>query len=972
MVPTLAEHSGAIVERERVTGFWVFWCEARERRIVYLMAIEDRVLLLSERIGAQRFDALLSRLDNLGAVGDGERLLRSSEFFRHLVERQIDWLEHEAQLEANTIDYITEAHPSWRDTLQGAEAALTSSLRVLRQRAMLHILWRSFTQTTTGLDETLVAMSHLADFVIRVATRFAEAEVGARFGEPIGDESQARQHLIVVGMGKLGGQELNLSSDIDIIFVYDEPGVTKGGRSSTSNQEFFTRVARLVIKLINSVTHEGRVFRVDTRLRPFGDSGALVASYPSLENYYQQHGRDWERYALLKSRCITGHSEQTQAFQQLARRFVYRRYTDFSVIDGLRDMKALIDSERVSKDLTNDVKRGPGGIREAEFVVQSHQLTHGGRIPTIQTINFQASSSALAKEQCVPQELASRLTGSYRHLRQVEHGIQALRDEQTHSIPEASDARENLRQMLGYDSWSELHDETEAHRAAIAREFDALLSEPGDATRLIVGIGSDSPSLDFSVIRALSLAHEDDMAAAVSNFIAETRFRVLDPEGVRRLQKVLPLILKAVDNQEDPEQLLSRLFPIVTAVLKRSAYLVLLSENPLALDRLVNLVSRSEPIAQKLLASPELLDELLFPERLLNIPSKDEIRGLLNSTLEHVHPADLESAMQLLRRFKDAIVFRVACSELEGAISLMKVSDNLSFLAEVIVERAVDIAYGQLVERHGDPAPDAAFCVMAYGKLGGLELSYESDLDLVFVASGENGVTSGAKPIDHQQFFTRLAQRVIHILSTNMMGGRLYEVDLRLRPNGDSGLLVTSVKALDRYLHHDAWTWEHQALVRARVIAGQSDLVAQVEALRVDVLSMSRDDALLADEVTSMRRKMRDHSPIAGDVSHRVALKYERGGIVDIEFVVQYLVLKYAAQFPDMGRWSDVVRIVEALETCQILSESDANRLKEAYLGLRSSVHRAAMSHATDSDVIHADELMKQASTVCARLLPNL
>ena len=936
------------------------------------MVVEDQIQLMSQRMGAQRFERLISRLDDCGTAGDARRLLGSSEFFRGLVERQIDWVESDAKLEASTIDYITAAHERSAATLQPTEATLTSSLRVLRQRAMLHILWRSFTQKDTGLDETLVAMSDLADFVIREAAQFAQAQVGARFGKPIGEESQTHQHLIVVGMGKLGGRELNLSSDIDIIFVYDEPGVTEGGRSSTSNQEFFTRVAQLVIKLIDSVTHDGRVFRVDTRLRPFGDSGALVASYPSLENYYQQHGRDWERYALLKSRCITGTSEQTRAFQQLARRFVYRRYTDFSVIEGLRDMKALIDAERVSKDLASDVKRGPGGIREAEFVVQSHQLTHGGRIPAIQTINFQTSALALAKEQCVPQPVVSTLTSAYRHLRQVEHGIQALRDEQIHAIPEASDAQENLRRLLGCGSWAELRDQTEVHRTAIATEFDALLNEPGYETRLIVGIDSDAPSLDMSVVMGLSLDREGEIVAVVSDFIAQTRFRVLDPEGVRRLQKVLPLILKAVDDQDDVEPVLKRLLSIVTAVLKRSAYLVLLGENPLALARLVNLVSRSEPIAQKLLDSPELLDELLFPERLLSIPSKDEIRDLLNSTLEHIDPDDLESAMQLLRRFKETIVFRVACSELEGAISLMKVSDNLSFLAEVIVERAVAIAYGQLVERHGEPSGDAGFCVMAYGKLGGLELSYESDLDLVFVSAGDNGTTAGAKPIDNQRFFTRLAQRVIHILSTNMMGGRLYEVDLRLRPNGDSGLVVTSLQALERYLKHDAWTWEHQALVRARVVAGGLELVTQVEALRVEVLSTGRDDVSLADDVTAMRQKMRDHSPAVGDVSHRVALKYGRGGIVDIEFVVQYLVLKHAAHYPDVGRWSDVVRILEALEACRILSSSDANSLKEAYLGLRSSVHRAAVSNASDSDSVETDELMKQASAVCTRLLPNL
>ena len=351
------------------------------------MSVEDQIALLTQRVGVDRFNRLVSGLDQVATRGDAERLLRASAFFRALFERQIDWLEHEADLTKSALSAIFTDFDARLDPTR-SEAAISADLRVLRQRAMLHIVWRSFT-SQSGLDETLAAMSALADFVIKVAVRVANTEVTQRFGQPIGDDTGSVQGLIVIGMGKLGGRELNLSSDIDIIFAYDESGSTQGGRSSTSNQEFFTRVAQRVIRLIDTVTQEGRVFRVDTRLRPFGESGALVASYQSLENYYQQHGRDWERYALLKARCITGTLEQTRAFEQLAQQFVYRRYTDFSVIDGLRDMKALIDAERVSKGLSSDIKRGPGGIREAEFVVQSHQLVRGGRIPAIQKVGFQ-------------------------------------------------------------------------------------------------------------------------------------------------------------------------------------------------------------------------------------------------------------------------------------------------------------------------------------------------------------------------------------------------------------------------------------------------------------------------------------------------------------------------------------------------------------------------------------------------------
>ncbi|MDB3934070.1 bifunctional [glutamate--ammonia ligase]-adenylyl-L-tyrosine phosphorylase/[glutamate--ammonia-ligase] adenylyltransferase, partial [Luminiphilus sp.] len=542
------------------------------------MSVEDQIALLTQRVGVDRFNRLVSGLDQVATRGDAERLLRASAFFRALFERQIDWLEHEADLTKSALSAIFTDFDARLDPTR-SEAAISADLRVLRQRAMLHIVWRSFT-SQSGLDETLAAMSALADFVIKVAVRVANTEVTQRFGQPIGDDTGSVQGLIVIGMGKLGGRELNLSSDIDIIFAYDESGSTQGGRSSTSNQEFFTRVAQRVIRLIDTVTQEGRVFRVDTRLRPFGESGALVASYQSLENYYQQHGRDWERYALLKARCITGTLEQTRAFEQLAQQFVYRRYTDFSVIDGLRDMKALIDAERVSKGLSSDIKRGPGGIREAEFVVQSHQLVRGGRIPAIQKAGFQEAAEALSEAECLAHESAQTLLEQYRYLRQVEHAIQALRDEQTHAIPETDEARSGLCLLLRYDSWDAFYTECQRSRTIIATAFDALLETTSEHSQLIVGIDTEAPALDLNALKALQVVSEQDLAAQMTLFVAETRFRVMEPEGSRRLQKTLPLIVKVVDRYSDPAQVLQRVLAIVTSVLKRSAYLVLLSENP--------------------------------------------------------------------------------------------------------------------------------------------------------------------------------------------------------------------------------------------------------------------------------------------------------------------------------------------------------------------------------------------------------
>ena len=938
----------------------------------------DQLGLLANRLGNERYQRLIAQLDatlesatpDTTSESTACRMLAASEFFRTLAERQIDWLEEEADLRQPTIDLLLESVDPESLGEQGEQEVLRS-LRILRQRAMLHIVWRSFT-SDNGLNETLAAMTTLADFIIRCAVSYAEKAVSKRYGEAIGDDTGAVQKLIVVGMGKLGGSELNLSSDIDIMFIYDEPGTTQGSRSSTSNQEYFTRIAQTVIRLIDSVTVDGRVFRVDTRLRPFGDSGALVASYTSLENYYQQHGRDWERYALLKARCITGPPDQVRPFQQLARQFVYRRYTDFGVIDGLRDMKALIDTERVAKGLVHDVKRGKGGIREAEFIVQSHQLVRGGRVPTLQQVGFREALSSLVQEQCLEPNVAATLNHHYRQLRQLEHGVQALRDEQTHSLPMEPPSQALLCQLLGYQHWDHLFEVYQASCSFIGDEFDRLLGESESKPTLILGMDTETPTLDRAALVDLKLSSLEAIVDELNVFVSQARLRAMDTEASQRLQKLLPLLVKEVDLHQNVNATLERVLSIVSATLKRSAYLSLLTENPQALSRLVELVARSQPIADKLRESPELLDELLFPKRLFTVPSKEDIRALLENATSQLDPDDLEGIMHELRRFKDAVVFRVAVSELEGSIPLMKVSDNLSFLAEVIVEKAVEVAYGQLTGKYGKPSGAADFCVLAYGKLGGIELSYESDLDLVFVSSGEEGVTTGAKVIEHQRFFTRLAQRVVHILSTTMMGGRLYEVDLRLRPNGDSGLLVTSFPALKKYLEFDAWTWEHQALVRARVVAGGSALVKKVEELRAEVLSQHRDDAALANDVTSMRHKMRDHQADVGAKSKQIDLKYGRGGIVDIEFVVQYLVLKHAASHPQICRWSDVVRILDSLEVAGILSKDNANSLRDAYLQLRAATHRIAMSYDTDDDLALATESMVSVGASCANLLPNL
>ncbi|MEE4204198.1 MAG: bifunctional [glutamate--ammonia ligase]-adenylyl-L-tyrosine phosphorylase/[glutamate--ammonia-ligase] adenylyltransferase [Halieaceae bacterium] len=902
---------------------------------------------IERRAGEAAVTQLRQALDNAGLAAEFEQLLACSTFFAEQVAREFDWVL--AELNAETLlagrDWDAE---DWLDSVNAAtadagdEKQYMAALRRFRQRQMLRLVWRDFTRRA-ALESTLVDVSALADACIRSTVAFATAQLAPRWGQPIGAESGRVQPLVVLAMGKLGASELNLSSDIDLIFAYPEGGHTEGGRSSTSNQEYFIRLGQTVIRLLDAHTADGFVFRVDMRLRPYGDSGALVGSYAALELYYQEQGREWERYAMIKARPVTGEAVDVQPLHQMIRAFVYRRYTDFSVVESLREMKAMISAETRRLNLGDDIKRGSGGIREIEFIVQSLQLIHGGRIPELRHRELNVVLDQLVAADLFPVAAVSELRSAYRFLRNLEHALQGMADQQTQTLPGEPLARLKLALIMGLPDWATLEAQLTAHRTVVANHFASLVAVPDEH--------SDQPEaltfagLDQQSMTALGFADAAGSWGELQALLVSSRVQAVAGEGRVRLERFLPRLVEAAGAAIDPDRALRACLPFVAAVCRRSAYLVLLEENPQALASLVDLAGRSSWLADKLAARPELVDELLYPERLHSAPDRSEMRSLVQQQLLRVPEDDLEEQMAALGRIKDAVVLRVAASELLGELPTMKVSDNLTFLAEVLVEQAIHIARVELVRRHGEPqAEGAGFAVMGYGKLGGIELSYGSDLDLVFVYDGADGQTAGPRMIDNARFYTRLAQRVVHVLSTTMLAGRLYEVDLRLRPNGDSGLVATTLAALKKYQLESAWTWEHQALVRARPIAGDAHLLDALTALRGEVIAAPRDTEVLAEDVVKMRLKMLQQSAqrrVAND--DEFDLKLAPGGIVDIEFVVQYLVLAHAAQHPEIGQWSDVVRILESLERAGLMPADDADALRAAYLAFRGEVHLCAL-----------------------------
>ncbi|NUW73688.1 bifunctional [glutamate--ammonia ligase]-adenylyl-L-tyrosine phosphorylase/[glutamate--ammonia-ligase] adenylyltransferase [Vibrio mediterranei] len=835
-------------------------------------------------------------------------------------------------------------------------------LRRFRNREMTYIAWRDFT-SDWSLEQSLHHLSMLAEAMIFETYQWQYKACCLEWGTPCNAEGEA-QPMLIIGMGKLGGGELNFSSDIDLIFTYPENGETQGTRRSIANAQFFTRLGQRIIKALDQQTFDGFCYRVDMRLRPFGESGPLVMSYAALEDYYQEQGRDWERYAMVKARVMGSEMyPQYQELRKMLRPFVFRRYIDFSAIQSLRRMKSMISSEVRRRGLGNNIKLGPGGIREVEFIAQVFQLIRGGREPSLRGRGLLETLDAIDTLSLLESENVQQLRSAYCFLRRLENLLQAMADKQTQTLPDKPCDQLKLACAMQFESWSAMIQATELHMLNVHQVFANLIGEDEDeedANPIAKHFHelwdmADRPEvIEHLLEHDLHVENPANKQKTIQQFKADLAKKTLGPRGREVLNRLMPKVFSAIYAHKDAEFGLSRVLHVLHRIVTRTTYLELLDEHPAALVQLVRLCTASPMISEQLGRYPILLDELLDPAHLYNPVPLESYKTELRDYLARIPEEDMEQQMEALRQFKQTCILRIAAADIAGVLPVMKVSDHLTYLAEAIVEAGINQAWQQMAAKYGEPTHlkdrgSKGFAVIGYGKVGGWELGYNSDLDIVFMHDCPvSAYTDGKKDIDGRQFYLRLAQRIIHIFSTRTASGILYEVDTRLRPSGASGLLVSPTDAFDEYQHNDAWTWEHQALVRARMIYGDAFLQHAFENTRDDVLRTARDELTLKQQVVDMREKMRDH--LGGKKAGRFMLKQDAGGITDIEFLAQYLVLQYSHDKPKLTRWSDNVRIFESMMSQGVMEEEQAMALTHAYTTLRDEIHHRNLLN-LDADV---------------------
>lgn len=882
------------------------------------------------------------------------RLVACSEFAGNTVAREWPWFrgvlaKPGAAPELHFDLSVGDAHPE----------GLKSRLRRFRNQRLLHILWREITGRA-GTGATLESLSKLADDLVAASVQSAEARLRERCGR-VRDDAGNEQRVIVVAMGKLGGCELNFSSDVDLIFLYSGDGESDGERR-LSAQEYFTRLSRQVVSMLEEVTADGFVYRIDTRLRPFGDSGPPVVSFSALESYLLRHGRSWERYAYVKARVIgrEGPGSKDPAAAELMadiiEPFVYRRYLDYGVFESLREMKALIAAEARKRQLATNIKLGPGGIREIEFIAQSLQLVRGGGDRNLRTTGLQPALRHLAKTRGLSAAAAAELATAYLFLRRVENALQAMRDQQTHELPEDPADRARLALALDYPDWDAVHAAVERQRRCVSGHFSAVAFRGGDespASGFVDALsalwsGRASEEEWQSLLEQSGFEDAPALAGTIAGFADSAAVGQVDRTGAKRLGQFVPELLAVLRERGNAPVVLQRVFAVLEKILRRSAYVALLIENPSVRDRFVSLCEKSAWLAEEIGRYPLLLDELLDRRLHEEVLSREEMQQDLDRRSDRLAETGSEGLIEILGQFQRAMLFRIAVADIAGSLPVMKVSDRLTELAEIVLQKALAIAWRDITEKHGRPrakggrAP-AGFGVVAYGKFGGMELSYRSDLDLVFLhdSTGDAQETDGGSPLDNNVFFARLVRRLVHFLNAQTATGAMYQVDTRLRPSGQSGLLVTSIEAFERYQEENAWTWEHQALLRSRPVAGSALIAREFERVRSETLRNRVRRDRLREDVIAMRRKMR--AQLDKTDAERFDLKQGTGGIADIEFLVQYRVLEQADRHPAVIHYPDNIRQLGTLAAAGCLAAEPVARLQEIYQSYRLRLHRLAL-----------------------------
>jgi [glutamine synthetase] adenylyltransferase / [glutamine synthetase]-adenylyl-L-tyrosine phosphorylase len=839
-----------------------------------------------------------------------------------------------------------------------------AALRITRQLVLERLLCLDC-ETGAPLQTVTATMTRLAEFSLDVACGEAQRSLQASHGAPLGEDGQAARFW-VIGMGKLGARELNVSSDIDLIYIYDEDGETAGdaqGRNKISNQEYFGKCVRAIYALIGETTEHGFVFRVDLALRPNGNSGPPALSLGALEEYFFVQGREWERFAWLKSRVIAPQQHikdgSARAVRDLVLPFVFRRYLDYGVFDALRVLHLQIREHAARRsagrpERTNDVKLSRGGIREIEFIVQLLQVVRGGQFPELRTRPTQAALQRLAKAGLMPQGTADALSLAYDFLRRVEHRIQYLDDQQTHVLPVNDADLAWIARTMGFADTRAFLGQLDAHREGVAQEFDVLLGG-GSATCKNGNCAQAAPAQpDFD---ALLLQLPETFRARVAAWRDHPRVLALREESRNRLVRLVARTGLWVGEGRVTEEAAVRIADWIEPLLRRESYLALLLERPVVHERLLRLLGAARWPARYLVQHPGVIDELassqLLDERFNSAEFEHDLERRRVSLQATGEDGD-EALLNLLRRAHHAEVFRTLARDIEGVLTVEQVADDLSALAESVLRVTTAWCWGRLKTRHRD-TPQMA--IIAYGKLGGKELSYGSDLDLVFVFQDPDERAS--------EIYAALVRKLINWLTVKTAEGDLYEIDTALRPNGNAGLLVTSFEAYANYQQqrgsNTAWTWEHQAMTRARFVLGDAALRERFDAIRTAVIVSPRVASDLAREIVAMRDKVRAAHPVKDG---QFDVKQSAGGMMDVEFAVQFLVLSQAGRHPELLANAGNIALLERAQASGLLPDGIGHAAADAYRELRRVQHQARLNE--EPTQVAAESLPAERDAVVA------